>query len=180
MSKTHERLGLGAFIEELPDEASYLAAHPQPVLLVEPSRASFAVSDANGETQHGDAWDETASDGTRRIDPEAQVAWLEKTGASDDSKAVTVGRSRKSDVVLRHGEVSKRHAALRPLVQDLWVIEDLGTTNGTFVDEVPVPASESLRLQDGARIRFGTGIVATFFSPASFWAFCSHVRDQSS
>jgi len=48
-----------------------------------------------------------------------------------------IGRSRECDVVLADGNVSRRHAELRPAAGG-WSITDLGSTNGVKVNGRPV------------------------------------------
>jgi hypothetical protein len=64
---------------------------------------------------------------------------------------ITVGRAANSDIVLDEPFVSSTHARLFPRGQ-FYVVEDLGSTNGTFVNEKPVSDAE-LRLD--ARVRIG-------------------------
>jgi len=64
---------------------------------------------------------------------------------------ITVGRAANSDIVLDEPFVSSTHARLFPRGQ-FYVVEDLGSTNGTFVNERPVGDAE-LRLD--ARVRIG-------------------------
>ena len=64
---------------------------------------------------------------------------------------ITVGRAANSDIVLDEPFVSSTHARLFPRGQ-FYVVEDLGSTNGTFVNEKEVSDAE-LRLD--ARVRIG-------------------------
>jgi FHA domain len=64
---------------------------------------------------------------------------------------ITVGRAATSDIVLDEPFVSSTHARLVPRGQ-FYVVEDLGSTNGTFVNEKPVTEAQ-LRLD--ARVRIG-------------------------
>ena len=67
--------------------------------------------------------------------------------------ATTVGRSPGCAVQLDHDEyVSSRHALITPADNGVWV-EDLGSTNGTFVDGARVTSSRLL--QAGNVIRIG-------------------------
>lgn len=50
-----------------------------------------------------------------------------------ESRAITIGRSLPSDIVLRDVEMSRIHCRLH-LQRDELVVTDLGSTNGTFID----------------------------------------------
>src|SRR6266542_5749732 len=70
-----------------------------------------------------------------------------------DSTALTVGRSNQNDLPLDADEyASAQHARIEPRSDGVW-IEDVGSTNGTFVngDRVTTPR----RLQPGDVIRIG-------------------------
>jgi pSer/pThr/pTyr-binding forkhead associated (FHA) protein len=56
--------------------------------------------------------------------------------------------------------VSRRHALLRLVADGLWV-EDLASTNGTFVNGVRLQARHAVRLSDGATVRFAADLMAT-------------------
>jgi adenylate cyclase len=58
------------------------------------------------------------------------------------------------DAVLSHPTVSRRHARL-VLAGNVLQIEDLGSTNGTSVDDAVVTSHAPLPLQAGARLRIG-------------------------
>ncbi len=66
-----------------------------------------------------------------------------------------IGRSSDSDIVVRDLNASRTHAELRFEPQGIWVISDLGSTNGTRVNDVPV---SSQALQPGDRITIGTTV----------------------
>ena len=63
---------------------------------------------------------------------------------------VTVGRAPTSDIVLDENYVSSTHARFVPRGQ-FYVVEDLGSTNGTFVNEKPVTEAQ-LRFESRVRI----------------------------
>lgn len=51
--------------------------------------------------------------------------------------------------------VSRRHALLR-FMNGQWTIMDLGSTNGTFVNETAVPPNTTMALPDKTKIRLGS------------------------
>lgn len=73
---------------------------------------------------------------------------------------VNIGRAEYNDIVLPEASVSTAHAKLQRR-EGVWVISDLGSTNGTTVDGEAV--SGELPLSPGATIRFGE--VAVLFEP---------------
>lgn len=64
---------------------------------------------------------------------------------------VIVGRSPGADIVIGAGYVSGRHARFQLMGQNLFV-EDLGSTNGTFVNGAPVLEPTALRSNDVVNI----------------------------
>jgi hypothetical protein len=64
-----------------------------------------------------------------------------------------IGRSRECDVVLADGNVSRRHAELRPAAGG-WAITDLGSTNGVKVNGRPV--HDAYPVAPGDHIEVGT------------------------
>ena len=61
---------------------------------------------------------------------------------------------RSCDIVLSHSTVSRRHARLLLAGGELQV-EDLGSTNGTSVDGVPIAAGKRGLLHLGTALKFG-------------------------
>lgn len=73
----------------------------------------------------------------------------------EEGQPVHIGRSSDSDLVLVEDMVSRNHARLL-VTDDVVRLEDLGSTNGSFVNGERV--SEAV-LQDGDRVLFGTSII---------------------
>src|SRR5579859_3328515 len=70
-------------------------------------------------------------------------------------KQVVIGRSSELDMVLVEDMVSRKHAKI--MVADGKItIEDLGSTNGTFVNGEKI---KQARLKEGDRILIGTSIL---------------------
>ena len=59
------------------------------------------------------------------------------------SGPVVIGRDDSADVVLEDGQISRRHARVTPSVAGI-VVEDLESTNGTFVNHDEVHAAVAL------------------------------------
>jgi pSer/pThr/pTyr-binding forkhead associated (FHA) protein len=74
---------------------------------------------------------------------------------------VNVGRADYNDLILPDDSVSTVHAKFQRR-EGIWVIVDLESTNGTFVDGERIPGEATLA--PGALIRFGE--VRAFFEPA--------------
>jgi hypothetical protein len=70
-----------------------------------------------------------------------------------DKPIITIGREAGSDIVLEDPQVSRHHARLT-LQAGVYVVEDLGSTNGTFINEQrltgtrPINPGDVLRLGD--------------------------------
>lgn len=71
-----------------------------------------------------------------------------------DSPEIIVGRSSDVDMVLIEDMVSRRHARLECI--DEISIEDLGSTNGTFVNGERI---QRAKLLEGDRVLIGTSII---------------------
>jgi len=69
---------------------------------------------------------------------------------------VTVGRA-DTDLELNDAEVSRAHAVLRPRPDGSVEVEDLGSTNGTYVDERL--AARTAIVQPGQQLRFGSTVL---------------------
>jgi pSer/pThr/pTyr-binding forkhead associated (FHA) protein len=78
----------------------------------------------------------------------------QKIELSEDE--MVIGRESAAGIVIASPAVSRRHAALR-LVDGEVVLEDLGSSNGTFVNGQRV--QDSLTLRPGGRIGLGRAIV---------------------
>jgi putative peptide zinc metalloprotease protein len=71
---------------------------------------------------------------------------------------VTLGRDPRSTVVLNDPSVSRVHARISPGNGEAPLVEDAGSSHGTFLDGVRV--TRPMRLHDGARLRLGDSELA--------------------
>jgi pSer/pThr/pTyr-binding forkhead associated (FHA) protein len=81
---------------------------------------------------------------------EAPLEGLERPA----TPGVTIGRA-ECDVELNDPDASRRHAAVRQVDGGL-AIEDLGSTNGTFVNDRRI--SGIVQIAPGDRVRFGNTV----------------------
>jgi len=80
------------------------------------------------------------------------------------SSMVTVGRDPMADIVIADPEVSRQHARLTRTAEG-YEIQDLGSTNGTFVDGQRL-TGDPVRLQAGQAISMGTNVTLVFEAAA--------------
>jgi pSer/pThr/pTyr-binding forkhead associated (FHA) protein len=72
-------------------------------------------------------------------------------------QSILIGRNPESTLVLSDDYASGRHARIFPQDGD-WYVEDLNSTNGTFVGQQRV-ASDPVKLPVGATMRIGTTVL---------------------
>jgi hypothetical protein len=77
---------------------------------------------------------------------------LQAGSAYDLSEGALLGRGDQADIVLEDSFASSRHAQLVPR-GDVMVLEDLGSTNGTYLNGEPLRGPQPLH--PGDRIRIG-------------------------
>ena len=86
-----------------------------------------------------------------------ELVWVEqepREGLEQPVRTGTIGREG-CDIVVPDPEVSRRHAAVRALDSGL-AVEDLGSTNGTFVNDKRVTGIAELK--EGDRLRVGNTV----------------------
>jgi diguanylate cyclase (GGDEF)-like protein len=72
-------------------------------------------------------------------------------GSTDE---IVVGRGSDCDIQIDRDSVSRRHARVYR-VEELWYVEDLGSTNGSYINDVPIQRSP---LRDGDFVKIGSAI----------------------
>ena len=73
------------------------------------------------------------------------------------TSAVTIGRAEGATLVIADDYASNRHARLTPDGAGGWLVEDLGSTNGTYLDRAKV--SEPTPVAVGVPIRIGRTVL---------------------
>jgi pSer/pThr/pTyr-binding forkhead associated (FHA) protein len=76
-----------------------------------------------------------------------------------EGDTITIGRGSKNDIIIRDNEVSREHCNLRRVMDD-YEVQDLNSSNGTFVNGQRVQAG--WLLQSGAIVEFGDTITMEY------------------
>jgi pSer/pThr/pTyr-binding forkhead associated (FHA) protein len=78
-----------------------------------------------------------------------------------DAQEISIGRETTNTIVINDAQVSRRHARME-LRSPTYVIQDLGSTNGTFVNGIRISGMQVLT--PGDLVTFGEGIVMAYES----------------
>jgi predicted component of type VI protein secretion system len=125
-------------------------------------REKGAPQDTSGQTRIFRTEDAGGGQGTSSISPEearrhglarevVELVLDEKTYPLDGRGPWTIGRSQENDIVVSDPNVSRRHARLSR-ADNGFVVEDLGSTNGTLLDGAPIDRE---RIESGDELTFG-------------------------
>ncbi|WP_377270327.1 FHA domain-containing protein [Peterkaempfera sp. SMS 1(5)a] len=82
---------------------------------------------------------------------------LAGTTVALQGQTITLGRAHDSTIVLDDDYASSRHARIYPDQSGQWIVEDLGSTNGTYLDRQRLTAPSPL--QPGMPIRIGRTVI---------------------
>jgi diguanylate cyclase (GGDEF)-like protein len=133
------------------------------------SRAAISPPSSDSSWRTGDASTERATDPAMAVvDPapgqdRATLTVLAGINAGQvyalDGTDHVIGRGTEADVWVEDGGVSRRHARITCRTDGRYFIEDLGSTNGTFVDSQRITVCE---IRPGDRIQVGPQITLRF------------------
>lgn len=82
---------------------------------------------------------------------------LTGTTVALQGQTITLGRAHDSTIVLDDDYASSRHARIYPDRDGQWIVEDLGSTNGTYLDRTRLTTPTPI--PPGAPIRIGKTVV---------------------
>ncbi|ATL29120.1 FHA domain-containing protein [Streptomyces sp. NPDC059002] len=82
---------------------------------------------------------------------------LAGTTVALQGQTITLGRAHDSTIVLDDDYASSRHARIYPDRDGQWIVEDLGSTNGTYLDRTRLTTPTPVPL--GAPIRIGKTVI---------------------
>lgn len=78
---------------------------------------------------------------------------------------VTIGRDPMADISINDPEVSRHHVRLTQTASG-YVLEDMGSTNGTFLDGEKLDPETPIALVNGQTIGMGSGVTLLYETPA--------------
>jgi pSer/pThr/pTyr-binding forkhead associated (FHA) protein len=82
---------------------------------------------------------------------------LAGTTVALQGQTITLGRAHDSTIVLDDDYASSRHARIYPDQSGQWIVEDLNSTNGTYLDRMRLTSPTPL--QPGVAIRIGRTVI---------------------
>ncbi len=82
---------------------------------------------------------------------------LSGTTVALQGQTITLGRAHDSTIVLDDDFASSRHARIYPDRDGQWIVEDLGSTNGTYLDRTRLTTPTPVPI--GAPIRIGKTVI---------------------
>jgi pSer/pThr/pTyr-binding forkhead associated (FHA) protein len=82
---------------------------------------------------------------------------LTGTTVALQGQTITLGRAHDSTIVLDDDYASSRHARIYPDQNGQWIVEDLGSTNGTYLDRSRLTSPTPIG--PGAPIRIGKTVI---------------------
>ncbi len=82
---------------------------------------------------------------------------LAGTTVALQGQVITLGRAHDSTIVLDDDYASSRHARIYPDQTGQWTVEDLGSTNGTYLERQRL--TQPTPLQVGVPIRIGRTVI---------------------
>ena len=91
-------------------------------------------------------------------------------GVVEENSRLVVGRSRKVEVTIPNTNVSSKHLAIRPppSPRQPWTLEDLGSTNGTYLNGKSIQRGQPAPIKNEDVIGFGPVVSFLFLEPPTF------------
>jgi len=87
-----------------------------------------------------------------------------------------IGRN-ETDLTIHHSTISETHGAFAHIGPEGGAVADIGSTNGTYVNGLRVPAHTTVPLQDKDKVAFGA-VTYTFMLSGTAYSFGSFVADK--
>ncbi len=102
----------------------------------------------------------------------ARVLEIKKRNPYTDPDIVTLGRSEDSDIAIQNKMISRAHTYLYlSSTDETCFLVDIGSTNGTFLNDSKIRPHQKYVLSDGDEICFGPETRVVYFSASGFYKF---------
>ena len=170
--------------EGLLDEQAFLGTYPFPFLVQESTRPSKGPVDAQpvptGRTTTRLTQASVPTGDGFAMGGQVWVYAICPRDPERNEGAVRLGRDPDNDVVIEDDSVSSVHAEFTlefaPDDTKQFLVADLDSSNGTFVDGERVPPRTPTQLDDQSSVRFGPAAKFQFFTAPAFYQFLSFYR----
>jgi hypothetical protein len=106
---------------------------------------------------------------------EARVYAIAKREGVNADKAILVGRARDNDVWINDSEVSKHHAKVT-ISKGEYSICDVGSTNGTFINDRKIELEKPVAVHNYDAVRLGRAQKMQFLDAESFFDYLTVLR----
>ncbi|MEV4437714.1 FHA domain-containing protein [Streptomyces sp. NPDC049577] len=124
-----------------------------------PQRAAQAAPPPQRQQQQQQSGGRRADRGRRGAPTKLVISEGSLTGTTValQGQTISLGRAHDSTIVLDDDYASSRHARIYPDRDGQWIVEDLGSTNGTYLDRTRLTTPTPIPL--GAPIRIGKTVI---------------------
>ncbi len=166
---------------ERPD---FLIGYPNPVLVAGEVRDGRLMrrTDKGTYGTHQYLSVRTAIGEQKRSGPPVRFMPIRHRNISDDQMLdqwMQIGRTSHSEIMINDYTISKKHARIQhALRRGGYILEDLGSTNGTWINGERLVQDAPIRIQSSDTIRFGRHIF-TFYLARDFYDFLVEVMPNS-
>ena len=166
------------------ERADFLIAYPNPVLVAGEVRDGRLLrrTDKGTYGTHQYLSVRTALGNKKPEHPPVRFMPIRHRNISDDQMLdqwMNIGRTSQSEIMINDYTISKRHARIQhALRRGGYMLEDLGSTNGTWINGERLVKSAPMRIQSSDTIRFGRHTF-TFYLAREFYDFLVEVMPGS-
>jgi hypothetical protein len=93
-----------------------------------------------------------------------------KKATQETGTAITIGRAGRIDILIPHISISRKHACiLFDKKNSQYFVMDVGSANGSFLNNEALMPHEPMVLTSGATVLFGRHVLCTFLLPQDMY-----------
>jgi len=135
-------------IQMMKSERDILLPHDQPTLQAQGGSEEMALLNGSGEV----------------------FVTSVRKATQDSGEAITIGRSGQIDILIPHRAISRKHACiLFDKGTSQYSVMDVGSANGSFINNEPLTPHVPKILTSGATVLFGRLVLCTFLLPQDMY-----------